>query len=70
VHPEAKKRRGIGRPGTWLKAQLERDGWHLLASLESLSGTTRATHGGELLRKLNKEPADSPGCGRSKNHTQ
>jgi hypothetical protein len=52
---------GIGRkkPGTRLNAQLERDGWRLLASLEHLSGATRAALGGELLRKLRKEPADS-----------
>ena len=52
---------GIGRKksGTRLNAQLERDGWRLLASLEHLSGATRAALGGELLRKLRKEPADS-----------
>ena len=52
---------GIGRkkPGTRLNAQLERDGWRLLASLEHLSGATRAALGGELLRKLKKEPSDS-----------
>jgi hypothetical protein len=52
---------GIGRkkPGTRLNAQLERDGWRLLASLEHLSGATRAALGGELLRKLKKEPAES-----------
>ena len=52
---------GIGRnkPGTRLNAQLERDGWRLLASLEHLSGATRAALGGELLRKLKKEPTDS-----------
>jgi len=31
----------------------------LLASLEHLSGATRAAQGSELLRKLKKEPADS-----------
>ncbi len=52
---------GIGRKksGTRLNAQLERDGWRLLASLEHFSGATRAALGGELLRKLKKEPADS-----------
>ncbi len=52
---------GIGRKksGTRLNAQLERDGWRLLASLEHLSGATRAALGGELLPKLKKEPADS-----------
>jgi len=52
---------GIGRKksGTRLNAQLERDGWRLLASLEHLSGATRAALGGEPLRKLKKEPADS-----------
>ncbi|MGB8885957.1 MAG: Hsp70 family protein [Candidatus Korobacteraceae bacterium] len=52
---------GIGRKksGTRLNAQLECDGWRLLASLEHLSGATRAALGGELLSKLKKEPADS-----------
>jgi hypothetical protein len=52
---------GIGRkkPGTRLNSQLEHDGWRLLASLEHLSGATRAALGSELLRKLKKEPADS-----------
>ena len=52
---------GIGRKrsGTRLNTQLERDGWRLLASLEHLSGATRAALGGELLRKLKKEPVDS-----------
>ncbi len=52
---------GIGRKrtGTRLNAQVEREGWRLLASLEHLSGATRAALGGELLRKLKKEPADT-----------
>ena len=52
---------GIGRKkaGTRLNAQFERDGWRLLASLEHLSGATRAALGAELLRKLKKEPAES-----------
>lgn len=52
---------GIGRkkPGPRLNSQLEHDGWRLLASLEHLSGPTRATLGSELLRKLRKEPSDS-----------
>ena len=52
---------GIGRkkPGTRLNSQLEHDGWRLLASLEHLSGATRAALGSELLRKLKKEPTDS-----------
>ena len=52
---------GIGRqkPGTRLNSQLEHDGWRLLASLEHLSGATRAALGSELLRKLRKEPSDS-----------
>lgn len=51
---------GIGRkrPGARLNSQLEHDGWRLLASLEHLSGATRAALGSELLRKLKKEPAD------------
>ncbi|HEY4934161.1 MAG TPA: Hsp70 family protein [Terriglobales bacterium] len=52
---------GIGRrkAGTRLNSQIERDGWRLLASLEHLSGSTRAALGSELLRKLKKEPTDS-----------
>jgi len=52
---------GIGRkkPGTRLNSQLEHDGWRLLASLEHLSGVTRAALGSELLRKLRREPSDS-----------
>jgi molecular chaperone DnaK (HSP70) len=52
---------GIGRkkPGARLNSQLEHDGWRLLASLEHLSGATRAALGSELLRKLKKEPTDS-----------
>jgi len=52
---------GIGRKksGARLNAQVERDGWRLLASLEHLSGVTRAALGAELLRKLKKEPTDS-----------
>jgi len=51
---------GIGRKktGPRLNPQLERDGWRLLASLEHLSGATRAALGNELQRKLKKEPAD------------
>jgi len=52
---------GIGRkkPGARLNSQVDHDGWRLLASLEHLSGATRAALGGELLRKLKKEPSDS-----------
>jgi hypothetical protein len=52
---------GIGRkkPGTRLNSQLEHDGWRLLASLEHLSGATRAVLGRELLRKIRREPSDS-----------
>jgi molecular chaperone DnaK (HSP70) len=52
---------GIGRkkPGTRLNSQLEHDSWRLLASLEHLSGATRAAMGSELLRKLKREPGDS-----------
>ncbi len=51
---------GIGRKkaGTRLNSQVEHDGWRLLASLEHLSGATRAALGSELLRKLKKEPTD------------
>jgi hypothetical protein len=52
---------GIARAkkGPRLNSQLEREGWRLLASLEQLSGATRAALGNELLRKLKKEPAES-----------
>ena len=52
---------GIGRkkPGKRLNSQLEHDGWRLLASLEHLSGATRAGLGSELLHKLKREPSDS-----------
>jgi molecular chaperone DnaK (HSP70) len=52
---------GIGRkkPGTRLNSQVEHDGWRLLASLEHVSGATRAALGSELLRKLKREPSDS-----------
>jgi molecular chaperone DnaK (HSP70) len=52
---------GIGRkkPRTRLNSQVEHEGWRLLASLEYLPATTRATLGGELLRKLKKEPSDA-----------
>jgi molecular chaperone DnaK (HSP70) len=51
---------GIGpkKPGTRLNSQVEHEGWGLLASLEHLPATTRAALGGELLRKLTKEPSD------------
>lgn len=52
---------GIGRKkaSTRLNSQIEHEGWRLLASLEHLSGATRAALGSELLRKLKKEPVDS-----------
>ena len=50
---------GRKKAGTRLNSQVERDGWRLLASLEHLSGSTRAALGSELLRKLKKEPSDS-----------
>ena len=52
---------GIGRrkAGARLNTQLEHEGWRLLASLEHLSGATRAALGNELQRKLKKEPTDS-----------
>jgi hypothetical protein len=51
---------GIGRKksGTRMNSQLEHEAWRLLASLEHLSGASRAALGEELLRKLKKEPAD------------
>ena len=42
-----------------LNSQLEHEGWRLLASLEHLTGTTRAALGIELLRKLKKESSDN-----------
>src|SRR5215472_937261 len=42
-----------------LNSHVEHEGWRLLASLEHLTGTTRAALGTELLRKLKKEPSDS-----------
>jgi molecular chaperone DnaK (HSP70) len=52
---------GIGKkkPGPRLNAQIEREGWRLMASLEHLSGATRSALGNELLRKLKKEPGES-----------
>jgi hypothetical protein len=52
---------GIARAkkGPRLNAQLERESWRLLASLEHLSGATRAALGNDLLRKLKKEPVES-----------
>ena len=52
---------GIGRKktGPRLNLQLEGDGWRLLASLEHLSGSTRAALGSELLRKLKKDRTES-----------
>jgi len=51
---------GIGRkkPRTRLNSQLEHEAWRLLASLEHLPAATRATFGGELFRKVQKEPSD------------
>jgi len=51
---------GIGpkKPGTRLNSQVDHEGWRLLASLEHLPATTRASLGSELLRKLRKEPSD------------
>jgi hypothetical protein len=52
---------GIGRKktGPRLNPQLEGDGWRLLASLEHLSGSTRAALGSELLRRLKKHRTES-----------
>ena len=46
-----------------LNSHVEHEGWRLLASLEHLTGTTRAALGTELLRKLKKEPSDSAWVG-------
>jgi len=52
---------GIGskKPRTRLNSQIEHEGWRLAASLEHVPATTRTALGGELLRKLKKEPSDS-----------
>jgi len=52
---------GVGRAkkGPRLNPQVEREGWRVLASLEHLSGATRAALGSELLRKLKKDPAET-----------
>lgn len=47
------------KSGSRLNPQVEHDGWRLLASLEHVAATTRASFGAELLRKLKKEPSDS-----------
>lgn len=51
----------IGRkqPRMRLNSQIAHEGWRLLASLEHLPATSRTTFGGELLRKLRKDPSDS-----------
>jgi molecular chaperone DnaK (HSP70) len=42
-----------------LNRQLDYEEWRLMASLEHLSGTTRASLGQELLAKIRKEPGDA-----------
>jgi hypothetical protein len=42
-----------------LNRQLDHEEWRLVASLEHLSGTTRASLGQELLAKIRKEPGDA-----------
>ena len=42
-----------------LNRQLDYEEWRLVASLEHLSGTTRASLGQELLAKIRKEPGDA-----------
>jgi hypothetical protein len=42
-----------------LNRQLDHEQWRLAASLEHLSGTTRASLGQELLAKIRKEPGDA-----------
>jgi hypothetical protein len=42
-----------------LNRQLDYEEWRLIASLEHLSGTTRASLGQELLAKIRKEPGDA-----------
>ena len=49
---------GRKKPRTRLNSKLEHEAWRLLASLEHLPATTRAALGGELFRKLKKEPSD------------
>jgi molecular chaperone DnaK (HSP70) len=52
--------RGVGRQKKGrLNRQLEYETWRLVASLEHLLGSTRASLGKELLAKLKKEPEDA-----------
>jgi hypothetical protein len=44
-----------------LNSQVEHEGWRLLASLEHLPASLRASLGEELLAKIKKEPADKGG---------
>jgi hypothetical protein len=53
------KRRGGNNKKGRLNRQLDYEEWRLLASLEHLSGTTRASLGQELLAKIRKEPGDA-----------
>jgi hypothetical protein len=48
-----------GRRGPRLHAQLERESWRLLASLERLDPGVRMTIGDELIRRLGRDP-DNP----------
>ena len=52
--------RGVGRQKKGrMNRQLEYETWRLVASLEHLLGSTRASLGNELLAKIKKEPEDA-----------
>jgi hypothetical protein len=58
LYRKYKRRVGNHKKGR-LNRQLDYEEWRLLASLEHLSGTTRASLGQELLAKIRKEPGDA-----------
>jgi len=47
---------GFGGKKTRLNPQLERESWRLIASLERLEAAVRVTIGGELMRRLRRDP--------------
>jgi hypothetical protein len=58
LYRKYKRRVGNNKKGR-LNRQLDYEEWRLVASLEHLSGTTRASLGQELLAKIRKEPGDA-----------
>ena len=58
LYRKYKRRVGNNKKGR-LNRQLDHEEWRLVASLEHLSGTTRASLGQELLAKIRKEPGDA-----------